>query len=321
MSANPGTITAAPNFAYALCAARVSEQDKLRLRLDTVTTLIDGAEPVRSAAIEKFRDAFAGCGLRPEAHRPSYGLAEATVFVSASVPGQPPARRVLDRARLAEGQAVPAAEGADGSAELVSCGSPIDQDVAIVDPETRRVRADGEVGEIWVSGPNVGHGYWGQPEETARTFHNQLRDEEGAATDPRWWLRTGDLGVRHDGELFVTGRIKDMIIVDGRNHYPHDIELTVEHAHAAIRRNNTVAFTVSGKAGEQAVVLAELARTVSVTDVDEAEVRGAVRAAVSEGHGLALRDVLLVPADSLPRTSSGKIARFACRDQYLTDDR
>jgi acyl-CoA synthetase (AMP-forming)/AMP-acid ligase II len=202
------------------------------------------------------------------------------------------------------------ATGSD-AIELVSCGQPIGQTVVIVDPATRLPVRDGAVGEIWISGPNVGIGYWGRPEETARTFHNRLHGDETN------WLATGDLGVYCDGELYVTGRIKDMIIVDGRNHYPHDVELTVERAHDAIRRHNVVAFAIPYELGERAVVLAERAKTVPLQGFDDTAVRHAVRAAVAEKHGLALHDIHIVAPDALPRTSSGKIARFACRDGYL----
>jgi acyl-CoA synthetase (AMP-forming)/AMP-acid ligase II len=306
LSSNPGALTAAPSFAYALAAARVTEAEKLRLRLDTVTGLIDGSEPVQPGAIRRFREAFEPCGLRPESHRPSYGLAEATVFVSTSVAGGAPVELAADRAALALGRVE---AGTDDTAVLVSCGKPLDQRALIVDPATRLPKPDGEVGEIWLSGPNIGRGYWERPEESAETFGNTLADGTGH------WLRTGDLGAIHQGELYITGRIKDLVIVDGRNHYPHDVEHTAEHAHQAIRRRNVVAFAVPTADGERAVVLAERARDAA--DPDLTEVAAAIRAAVSYRHGLALHDVRLVEPDSLPRTSSGKIARSTCRADYL----
>ncbi|SDD99314.1 fatty acyl-AMP ligase [Actinokineospora iranica] len=315
LSANPVAVTAAPNFAYAYCAARVSDWEKSRLRLENVGVLIDGSEPVLPGIIDRFHTAFAGCGLRPEAHRPSYGLAEATVFVSASTPDRPAVVRHFERTSLAAGKAVEVSADAEDVVALVSCGQPIDQGVLVVDPKTGQPRPEGEVGEIWVAGPNVGQGYWKRPQESARAFHNAV---SGVDAPDGPWLATGDLGMWCDGELYITGRIKDLIVVDGRNHYPHDVERTAEGAHASIRPRNVVAFSVSGPDGEQAVVVAERAKTVAPEALDRAEVDRAVRAAVAERHGLALREVRVVEPDSLPRTSSGKISRTACRERYLT---
>ncbi|MCG8914420.1 fatty acyl-AMP ligase [Actinokineospora sp. PR83] len=316
LSVNPGAISAAPSFAYAYAAAKVSDWEKSRLRLDTVTALIDGSEPVQAAVIERFHTAFGPCGLRPEVHRPSYGLAEATVFVSASRPGRPAVDHRFDRVALAEGRAVTVDDDAADVVRLVSCGQPIEQGVLVVDPTTRAPSAPGRVGEVWVAGPNVGSGYWNRPEESARVFRNCV-DGPGAPAGP--WLATGDLGVWYDGELYITGRIKDLIVVDGRNHYPHDVERTVEAAHQAIRPRNVVAFAVSGADGERAVVLAERAKTVPAHGLDHSAVAAAVRAAVADRHALTLREVQIVAPDSLPRTSSGKLSRIACRERYLAD--
>ncbi|WP_143253893.1 fatty acyl-AMP ligase [Amycolatopsis keratiniphila] len=312
LSDNPGAVTAAPGFAYAYAAARVRGPEKALLRLDTVLALVDGSEPVRPAAIERFREAFTECGLRPEAHRPSYGLAEATVYVSASTAGSVARGRRFDRAALADGWLT---EAPEGGIEFVSCGRSIDQRVLVVDPGTEREVPDGTVGEIWVNGPNVGRGYWNRPVVSAAVFGARLADRPGLGR----WLRTGDLGARHEGELYVTGRIKDLIIVDGRNHYPQDVEDTVESAHDAVRPRNSVAFAVSTPGGERAVVLAERNRRIEPGDVDTLRFAATVRAAVARRHGLALQDVRLVEPDTLPRTSSGKIARSACRDRYLAE--
>ncbi|WP_424187450.1 fatty acyl-AMP ligase [Actinokineospora sp. G85] len=316
LSVNPSAISAAPSFAYAYAASRVSDWEKSRLRLDTVTALIDGSEPVQAGVIERFRAAFGPCGLKPEVHRPSYGLAEATVFVSTSRPGKGPVDRCFDRIALAEGRAVQVSADADDVVRLVSCGQPIEQGVLVVDPKSRVPRPDGHVGEVWVAGPNVGTGYWNRPEESGRVFRNAVA---GAPAADGPWLATGDLGVLFDGELYITGRIKDLIVVDGRNHYPHDVERTVEAAHEAIRPRNVVVFAVSGADGERAVVLAERVKSVSAADLDRPEVEAKVRAAVAERHGLPLREVRIVPPDSLPRTSSGKLSRIACRERYLAD--
>ncbi|GAA1988362.1 fatty acyl-AMP ligase [Amycolatopsis minnesotensis] len=314
-------ITAAPNFAYGYVAARTKEQDKESLRLDHVVTFGDGSEPVVPSTLDTFYSAFARCGAEPRMHRHTYGLAEAVVMVSVSPAGAPPRRQGFDRVSLAAGRAVEVAQGAESSSTLVSAGQPVGQRLRIADPRTATVLPDGRVGEIWSSGPNVGTGYWRREEESAHVFEARLSDEDGRAVEPHpgrpGWLRTGDLGVVVGGDLFITGRIKDLIIVDGRNHYPQDVEHTVEQAHPAIRRHAAAAFSVPGEHGEQAVVVAERARQVPSEELDRAEVAAAVRAAVSAHHGLALRDVLVVEPGELSRTSSGKIRRSGCRTRYV----
>ncbi len=291
LSASPGAISAAPNFAYAYSASRVTDDEKSYLELSRVVSLINGSEPVLPATIAKFQAAFGDCGLRPEVHRASYGLAEATVLVSVTDAGKPSRQVTFDRDRLAEGFAVPASSGTT----LVSCGRPVDQRIRIVDPNGEPL-ADGEVGEIRVSGPNVGQGYWGRPE--ASTFGDG-------------WLATGDLGVWFEGELYMTGRLKDLVIVDGRNHYPQDIEQTVE-AHPAVRLHSAAAFAIPHDEGEVAVVVLEQAKN------SDGEVAvGALRAAVSAEHGLRLHDVVVLSPGEVPRTSSGKISRALCRTSYL----
>jgi acyl-CoA synthetase (AMP-forming)/AMP-acid ligase II len=308
LSANPGAITAAPSFAYAYTAARTTAAERTLLRLDGVDVLIDGSEPVVPANIARFHDTFAECGLRPEAHRPSYGLAEATVLVTTSPIGTEPHLRTFDAETLAAGTAAEPVPGRRTST-LVGCGMPVGQRVQIVNSATGRPVGDGTVGEVWVSGPNVATGYWRQPDLSSRVFGATVPGRPGP------WLRTGDLGLLVDGQLFITGRLKDLVIVDGRNHYPQDIEHTVEHAHTAIRRHATAAFAVTGSDRELLVVLAERARDIG-SDADP-EVTAAVRAAVSAEHGIAVHHLVLLDPGEVPRTSSGKISRSACRAQYL----
>jgi acyl-CoA synthetase (AMP-forming)/AMP-acid ligase II len=307
LSANPGAITAAPSFAYAYAAARTTPAERTLLRLDGVDVLIDGSEPVAPANIGRFHDTFAECGLRREAHRPCYGLAEATVLVTSSPADSAPLERAFDAESLAAGVGTPPVPG-HRTNTLVACGMPVGQRVQIVNPVSALPVPDGEVGEVWVSGPNVAVGYWRQPELSEQVFGASLPG------DPGPWLRTGDLGLVADGQLFVTGRLKDLIIVDGRNHYPQDIEHTVERAHPAVRRHATAAFAVVGADREHLVVLAERAK-----DADPAldrEVTTAVRSAVSAEHGLAVHDLVLLGVGEVPRTSSGKISRAACRTWY-----
>ncbi|TMR10692.1 fatty acyl-AMP ligase [Nonomuraea turkmeniaca] len=298
LSEHDDVFTGAPNFAYEFTAARVRPEDKSGLDLSGVRVMLNGAEPVRPAAIEMFNAAFAGCGLRPQAHTPAYGLAEATVFVSAMGRDEPPLVRDFSRAALCEGIAVPCADGERST--LVSCGRPYGQDVKIVGPSGEL--PDGRVGEIWVRGPNVARAYWRDPVRSAEVFGGD-------------WLRTGDLGVLHDGHLYVTGRIKDLIIVDGRNHYPQDIEVTVQEAHEAVRRDHVAAFAVPGEETERLVVVAERSRRGVLADA--LEVGRAVQAAVRMKHDLSVHDFVLIEAGAVPRTSSGKIARRACLRAYL----
>ncbi|MEV4052483.1 fatty acyl-AMP ligase [Amycolatopsis sp. NPDC049688] len=308
LSASPGAISAAPNFAYAYCASRVTEAEKVYLELSRVVSLINGSEPVLPATIARFHDAFAECGLRPEVHRSSYGLAEATVLVSVTDAGKAPRQVTFDRDRLAAGYAVPAGPGASATT-LVSCGRPAGQRVRIADPVTGEPAAPGEVGEIRVSGPNVGRGYWGRAEASVATFGLPPLDPDTG----EGWLATGDLGVLFEGELFVTGRLKDLVVVDGRNHYPQDIEQTVEE-HPVVRPHSAAAFAVDAGDGEAAVVVLERAKD---TEADIAAATAALRAAVSAGHGLRLHDVVFLPPGEVPRTSSGKISRARCRKSYL----
>ncbi|MGW4056661.1 fatty acyl-AMP ligase [Amycolatopsis sp. NPDC004747] len=304
-----GSWSAAPNFAFHYCATRIREADRARLRLGRVAAIVNGAEPINPDVLDRFHTAFAPAGYRPELTRPAYGLAEATVFVTTG-PAAAPRVTTFDRDALATGTARPAGDGV----RLVACGTPAGQLVAIVDPETAVALPDGSVGEIWVHGPNVGDGYWQKPLESAETFGARVTG------DGRRWLRTGDLGVRHDGELYIAGRIKDLIIVDGRNHYPQDVEATAASADPGIRPGSVAAFAVAGTDTEAVVVVAEHRGHADLAEPAERALAAAIRRLLSDAHGLALREVLLVPPGRVPRTSSGKIARGACRDRYLAGD-
>ncbi|MGW6908291.1 fatty acyl-AMP ligase [Streptomyces sp. NPDC054940] len=314
LAAHPRALSAAPNFAYDYCASAVTEAQKAGLRLDGIFALLNGSEPVRAGTADRFHAAFAAQGLVPETHCPSYGLAEATVFVSAARPGEALHRFALDRDALSIGKALPARPDDPRAVLLTGCGTPAGQRVRIADPVSRVALAEGEVGEIWVQGPNVGRGYRNQEEQSLCVFGAVLAD---AATGPGKWLRTGDLGTVLDGQLIVTGRLKDLIVVDGRNHYPQDVEATVQDAHPAVRRDRLAAFGVPGGSGERVVVVAERVRTVPLADIDVPALVRTVRSAVSAQHGLRLADVVLVPAGTVPRTSSGKVSRALTRERYL----
>jgi fatty-acyl-CoA synthase len=328
------TFAAAPNFAFELAAERglpVTDED---LDLSNVVSLINGSEPVNIDSIAKFNAAFAPYGLPSTAVKPSYGMAEATLFVSTIDPAAGATVVYLDRDQLGAGRAVQVSPDALNAIAQVSCGRiSRSQWGIIVNPDTEAELPDGEVGEIWLHGDNIGRGYWARPEETERVFGNKLQrplpvgsHADGAPSEATW-LRTGDLGVYLDGELYITGRIKDLIIVDGRNHYPHDIEATTAEASSAVRPGYVAAFSVpanqvpgapADEAGERLVIVAE--RAVGAGRADLQSVIDAIRAAVSRRHGLPLSDVLLVAAGVIPRTTSGKLARRACRAQYLNGE-
>lgn len=317
LTQHPGALTAAPNFAYDYCARRVTDEERGELSLGSVAAMVNGSEPIAERTLRRFQQAFAPVGAARTAMRPSYGLAEATVFVSASPAGEEPTITCFDREALAAGTARVAEDTeAQAVTRLVGCGLPTGQEAAIVDPATRLRLEDGHVGEIWLRGPNVGRGYWGRPEQSEATFRATLHGDDPGDGRHRW-LRTGDLGLCHSNHLYVTGRIKDLVIIDGTNHYPQDIEQTVESAHPVIRHHHTVAFSVLTDDGERLVVVAEHARDLADAHSIRDEVTRAVRAAVSTGHGVAIQDFILAQPGTVPRTTSGKVARGACREHYL----
>jgi acyl-CoA synthetase (AMP-forming)/AMP-acid ligase II len=314
LGASAGTFAAAPNFAFDHCVRRVRDADLERLDLSGVTALVNGSEPVRLSTIEAFAERFGPVGLRPEAHRPSYGLAEATVFVATGPAGETPHAVTLDAERLRNGEAVTSTATDDTASTLVSCGMAVGQAAIVVDVEAGRPQPDGAVGELWCRGPNIGLGYHGGGERSAETFGATLAEDTRGEHPAGPWMRTGDLAVVLDGYLFITGRLKDMIIVDGRNHYPQDLEATAESADPEVRQGHIAAFGVDGGDGEQVVVLA-----VRRHRDEDGSAAKQVRRAVSAQHGVPVREVRFVAPHELPRTSSGKIARAASRQAYLAD--
>ncbi|MEV4135106.1 beta-ketoacyl synthase N-terminal-like domain-containing protein [Dactylosporangium sp. NPDC049742] len=310
ISEHGATLSGGPNFAYDLCVAKTTEDQRAELDLSTWRQAFCGAEPVRADTVQRFVEAFAPAGFRRSAFYPCYGLAEATLFVTGNAGLTGPTVRHLEAAALARHLAVDAAAG-EGTRPVVGSGQPADgHDVAVVDPQTAERLPDGGVGEIWVSGPSVAQGYWGKPDESAATFRARLAGE----TD-RTYLRTGDLGCMSGDELFVTGRSKDVIIIAGRNHYPQDIEGTVEQSDAALRPGSGVACSVDRDGEEQLVVVQEVAGNRARLDAGRAV--AAIRAAVAAQHGLAVHDIVLVKQGSIPKTSSGKLQRGACREAFL----
>jgi acyl-CoA synthetase (AMP-forming)/AMP-acid ligase II len=330
-SAHGRTFAAAPNFAFELAAERGLPANGESLDLSNVVGLLNGSEPVTMTAIERFTDAFAPYKLPPTAIKPSYGLAEATLSVASIAPDAQPSVIYLDRGQLGAHRAVPVPPDATGAVAHVSCGQVIHRQWAVIaNPDSGAELPDGEIGEIWLQGDNIGRGYWGREHETELVFRNKLQSqlEQGshaeASAASGFWLRTGDLGVYLNGELYITGRIKDLIIIDGRNHYPQDIEATVSESSMAIRSGFVVAFSVPANelpgaatddTSERLVIIAE--RAVGAGRAEHAPVAQAIRAAISRNHSLAVADVQLLAAGAIPRTTSGKLGRRACRAKYL----
>jgi fatty acid CoA ligase FadD32 len=315
MSDYPSIYAAAPNFAFEYAARKIKKADRVGLDLSGVRTIINGSEPVRASTIAAFQEAFGEHGFALTSHRPSYGLAEATVFVTCT-DHNGPVVTAFDRAALSADKGVAVPPGTEGALELVAAGNTTTQLVRIVDPATGVLRADDEVGEIWAHGPNIADGYWRQPERSEETFGGRLADAP-AGLPARGWLRTGDLGLFHDGLLYITGRIKDLIIIDGKNHYPQDIEVTVQDAHPAVKQDRVAAFAVTSAQGTEGVaVVAEYDRKAVPGEVDTDEVAKAVQRAVAAHHDVKLRGFQLVGPGGVQRTSSGKIARAATKERF-----
>lgn len=297
--------SAAPNFAFDLTARRTTDADLKRLDLSGVVGIINGAERIHPSTLVKFNECFKAVGFRPEMVVPSYGLAEATVFVASGNNNRVSDAVDFDPAALAAGSAV----RSPGGLPLVRYGMPVSPLVRIVDADTCRSCPDGTIGEIWTHGENVSAGYWRKPEQTGSAFGATLADAP-AGTPDTGWLRTGDQGFISEGDLFIVGRIKDMLIVRGRNYYPEDIEATVQQ----ITRGRVAAIAVPDEQTEKLVTVIELKKLDDSGDLTL--VKNDVTAAISRAHGLHVADIVLVAPGSIPTTTSGKIRRAACIDQH-----
>ena len=307
MAAHTNVFTAGPNFAFDLAASRSSEADLAGLDLSGVLAMINGGERVLGSTVRRFQDRFGPYGLADSAMRPTLGMAEAAVFVVTSAAGKPPTVRRFDTEKLAAGYAE---ECAGGGSELVTAGTPRTCRLLVVDPERSQERPPGEVGELWMQGDQVGSGYWRNPEATERTFNGQFAPSPTGSPAGRW-LRTGDLAVMFEGELFIIGRLKDLLIVDGRNHYPDDIEATV----VQITGGRVAAVSIADENAERLVVIAE----VREADPERLDVmKRELTAAVSRIHGVRVADAKLVAPRSLPITTSGKVRRKASAELYLS---
>jgi fatty acid CoA ligase FadD32 len=337
-----GVFSAAPNFAFEHAALRGLPKDgEPPLDLSNVKAILNGSEPVSAASIRKFNDAFGPYGFQEKAIKPSYGLAEATLFVSTTPMDEAPTIIHVDREALNTGRFVEVAADAQNGVAQASAGKiGVSEWAIIVDPDTATELPDGQIGEVWLHGKNMGAGYWNRKEEAHETFKNILKSRtnpsraEGAADDGTW-VRTGDYGTYHHDHLYITGRVKDLVIVDGRNHYPQDLEYSAQEASRALRTGYVAAFSVptnqlpatvfddphaglkydADDSSEQLVIVAE--RAAGAHKLDYQPIADDIRAAIAVRHGVTVRDVLLVTAGSVPRTSSGKIGRRATRAAYI----
>ncbi len=304
-----GTTSGGPNFAYDLCVDKIGPRERAGLDLSSWRVAFNGAEPVRAETLDRFAEAFAPAGFSARAFFPCYGLAEGTLLVTGGRPGEGARSLRVDAEALSRQEAT-AAEGA-ATRRLVSSGRPgPGQRVLVVDPEARTELPPGRVGEIWVSGASVAAGYWGRPEAT----ESELRAVLAGGGGP--FLRTGDLGFLSGGELYVTGRRKDLVILRGRNHYPQDLELAAEGAQTALRPGGGAAFSVEIDGEERLVLVFEANRRVAAASAVD-EVAAAVRRVLAEEHEVQLHELVLIRQGSLPKTSSGKVQRQACRALYL----
>jgi long-chain fatty acid adenylyltransferase FadD28 len=311
VASNTRAYSAGPNFALDLTLHRTSDEDMAGHDLGDVMSIVPGSERIHPATLRRFTERFAKFNLRDTVLRPSYGLAEATVYVATRRPGQPPEIVHFESDELSAGHAKRCRRG--GTA-LVSYGLPRSPMVRIVEPETRTECPEGTTGEIWVHGDNVAMGYWRKPQETERTFGAMLV-APSAGTPEGPWLRTGDLGFISDGELFIVGRIKDLLIVYGRNHSPDDIEATVQE----ITRGRCAAIAIPHAGTEQLVAIIEVKKR-GQSDEEAADklavVKREVTSAIFNSHGLGVADLVVVAPGSIPITTSGKVRRAACVEQY-----
>ncbi|MFV8381493.1 FadD32-like long-chain-fatty-acid--AMP ligase [Corynebacterium hindlerae] len=308
-----------PNFALEL-GARYGMPKDVDVDLSAVDGLIIGSEPVTEKAVDSFFQVYGDKGLNRLALRPTYGLAEATLLVSTPQTDERPLFKRFDREALAEGRV----ELSEGGTSFAAVGQPIQpMAMILVNPETREEIEDGQIGEFWCHGANMAQGYLGRDEETATTFHNKLAKKldkgsraEGVAEDAIW-MATGDLGTFIDGQIYLTGRLKDLIVIAGRNHYPQDIEHTVQTASEQVRPDSVAAFAIEGEDVEKLVIIAE--RDIDRTEDGDAAAIDAIRSAVTAQHGVNPHDVRIVAPDEIKRSSSGKIARRVVRKAYLEE--
>ncbi|MEH6842039.1 MULTISPECIES: AMP-binding protein [Priestia] len=316
------TISGGPNFAYDLCLKKITDEQKRQLDLSSWEVAFNGAEPVRYETIQKFAQAFKDCGFKLNQFFPCYGMAEATLFITGNEKLTKPVSKDFCKKSLLENKAIERPSNSEYSVKLVGCGMTwLDQKVEIVNTGSLSTCASNEIGEIWIKGTSIAKGYFGREQETNYAFNNTVKD-----TNENGFLRTGDLGFFHEGQLFVTGRLKDVIVMRGKNHYPQDIELTVEKADQAIISGASAAFSVDINEEEKLIIVAEIERKYRPRSHKEKELKGYldnvlrnIRQQVMEEHEVQPYAIYLLKTSSIPKTSSGKIQRRACKKAYLNN--
>jgi acyl-CoA synthetase (AMP-forming)/AMP-acid ligase II len=320
-----GTHSGGPNFTYDLCVRKISNEQLTELDLSTWITAVNAAEPIRREILVRFAEKFTPCGFRWRSFFPAYGLAESTLVVSGR---HKPVFCSVDKDALVQNRILDATPDSPAAVSIVGCGEPMpDTTVAIVNPESTTQCGPDEIGEVWVSSPSVAEGYWKRPDETDKLFNAFIADTGNGP-----FLRTGDLGFLRDDQVFITGRLKDLIIVRGNNHYPQDIEYTVEKSHPALRLGCSAAFSVEANGEERIVVVVEVAAKPRFEESgqrthddgvklppDTNEIFKAIRKAVAEAHDLSVYAIKLLKPGTIPKTSSGKIQRNACRVAFLAE--
>jgi acyl-CoA synthetase (AMP-forming)/AMP-acid ligase II len=320
MSRFRATHTAAPNFAYDLCVRTTSPATRSTLDLRSLRVALSGSEPVRLATIDRFCEAFACAGFRRAAFYPSYGLAETTVMATGPQPETKLEARFFDDAALARGSAVEVSRDRSGARGLVGCGAPVDDSVLlIVDPDTRMPVPAGSVGEVWLSGPGVARGYWNQPDLSMTAFGARL-----SSGGDRTFMRTGDLGFLFECELYLIGRIKELIKLRGRGYFPPELEAVVQSAHTAIRAGGVAVFGVETAEATRLVAVAEINKealnAISGAPLDGSAIVLDIQAATMAESQISFDAIALVRPGTVPKTSSGKIQRHVCRDAFLQNE-
>ena len=317
ISKHQGVISGGPNFAYDLICNHVTPEQRESLDLSQWRVAFCGAEPIRAATVEQTFRLYEPCGLRRDVFFPCYGMAEGTLFLAGVDRPCPPSIRYVDALALEKNQVIPTQENAPQTRAIVGCGHTwLDTKIAIAELKTLTRCPDGRVGEIWVSGSTVSQGYLGRPEETAQTFGAYFKDATGQDNTDGPYLRTGDLGFWQEGELFITGRLKEIMIFSGLNRYPQHIEQSAEKSHPALRPNCGAAFSINADGREQLVIAYEVERSTR-RSLDMDEISQSVCWAVARDHYVNVSVILLLKPGTLPKTSSGKIQRRACRTEYL----
>ena len=305
------TTSGGPNFAYELCLRKIKPEQRELLDLSSWKVAFNGAEPINPKTLEQFSEIFAPCGFRRESFLTCYGLAESTLLVAGGPNDRLPVVKAFQKSALEVNRIISDFENTGDAKVLVGCGRNFGgQLIRIVDPETGGLSSPDQIGEIWVSGPSVAKGYWNKPVETETAFRAYC---EG--TDEGPFLRTGDLGFLYEGELFVSGRLKNLIIIDGKNHFAHDIERTVQKAHPSICPVGCAVFSIEIEGTDKVIVIAEVRLKLVES---QAEIKKSIRKVVSEQHEVPIYEIKLIPPGTIPRTTSGKIRHFLCKKDYLS---